>query len=188
MEQLRVVDTPGGALTYILIKKRIKNLNLRIGRDGQAVVSVPMSCPASRADQFVREKSGWIARVTRLQEAARPELPPEPDRETCRQLLKEALDQVYPLIQPLGVAYPQLKLRRMKSQWGNCHWNQGYITLNVALVRCPEHLRRYVALHELVHFLQPNHGEQFYAIMDALMPQWKRYRKELKQYAGALDG
>ena len=79
----------------------------------------------------------------------------------CLRLLGEALDRVYPLVQPLGVAWPELRLRRMKSQWGNCHWRQGYITLNTALARCPETLRDYVALHELVHFVHPDHGPGF---------------------------
>lgn len=55
----------------------------------------------------------------------------------------------------------------MRSQWGNCHYQQGYITLNTALARCPEPLRDYVALHELVHFLHHDHGTGFYAAMDA---------------------
>ena len=62
MEQYRVVDTPQGTLTYLLIKKRVKNLNLRLGRQGEIVLSVPLRCPADQADQFIREKSGWIVR------------------------------------------------------------------------------------------------------------------------------
>ena len=102
--------------------------------------------------------------------------------------LGEALDRVYPLVQPLGVAWPELRLRRMKSQWGNCHWRQGYITLNTALARCPETLRDYVALHELVHFVHPDHGPGFYGLMDRLMPDWRQRRKELRRYGGALVG
>ena len=98
----------------------------------------------------------------------------------CLRLLGEALDRVYPLVQPLGVAWPELRLRRMKSQWGNCHWRQGYITLNTALARCPETLRDYVALHELVHFVHPDHGPGFYGLMDRLMPDWKEKRVRLK--------
>ena len=101
---------------------------------------------------------------------------------------REALDRVYPLVQPLGVAWPELRLRRMKSQWGNCHWRQGYITLNTALARCPETLRDYVALHELVHFVHPDHGPGFYGLMDRLMPDWRQRRKELRRYGGALAG
>ena len=68
----------------------------------------------------------------------------------------------------------------MKSQWGNCHWAQGYITLNAALARCPEELRDYVALHELIH------GPGFHGRMDALMPDWRRRRQQLKGYASLL--
>ena len=108
-------------------------------------------------------------------------------REEQARLLREALERVYPLAASLGVAFPELKLRKLKSQWGNCHWAQGYITLNTALARCPEELRDYVALHELVHFLHHDHGPGFYARMDALMPDWRRRRKTLKGYSGALE-
>ena len=47
-------------------------------------------------------------------------------------------------------------------------------------------LRDYVALHELVHFLHHDHGPGFYAVMDALMPQWRQLRQELKRYAVVL--
>ena len=101
-------------------------------------------------------------------------------------LLGEAVLRVYPLVAGGGVLMPQIKLRKMKSQWGNCHYRQGYITLNTALARCPEFLRDYVALHELVHFLHHDHGPGFYAAMDARMPDWRKRRQDLKRYARAL--
>ena len=154
MEQYRLVATPEGPITYRLVKKRVKNLNLRLDRTGEVVLSVPLRCPAERADAFVIEKSGWI--VGHL---------PRPES---------------------GVPAPQIKLRKMKSQWGNCHYRQGYITLNTALARCPEFLRDYVALHELVHFLHHDHGPGFYAAMDVRMPDWRKRRQDLKKYAQAL--
>ena len=60
MEQYRVVDTHSGSLTYLLVKKRVKNLNLRLDRRGEVVLSAPLRCSPERADAFVREKSGWI--------------------------------------------------------------------------------------------------------------------------------
>ena len=98
----------------------------------------------------------------------------------------EAVVRVYPLVAPDGCPLPQVKLRKMRSQWGNCHYQQGYITLNTALARCPEPLRDYVALHELVHFLHHDHGTGFYAAMDARMPDWRARRQELKGYAQAI--
>ena len=37
----------------------------------------------------------------------------------------------------------------------------------------------YVILHELVHTVVPNHGADFYALMDRFMPGWKKIRKAL---------
>ena len=131
--QLRMVDTPRGPLTYALTRKRVKNLNLRVGAGGDVTVSLPLRCPVKQADDFVRAKSGWIldAVARRAERQAEP-LPPV-SREDQARLLREALTRMYPLVSPLGVAFPELKLRKLKSQWGNCHWAQGYITLNTAL-------------------------------------------------------
>ena len=187
LPQLRMVDTPRGPLTYTLSRKRVKNLNLRIGSDNEIAVSIPLRCSVKQADDFIREKSGWIQDALSRREARQVEPLPPVSREECARLLGEALTRVYPLVQPLGVAFPLLKLRALKTQWGNCHWAQGYITLNTALARCPGELREYVALHELVHFLHHDHGPGFYAQMDALMPDWKQRRKRLKCYGRALE-
>lgn len=185
--QLRLVDTLCGPITYTLTRKRVKNLNLRIGSGGEISVSIPLRCPVKQADDLIREKSGWILdAIGRRRERQAEPLPAVP-REECARLLNEALVRVYPLVEPLGVVFPVLKLRALKSQWGNCHWAQKYITLNTALARCPEELRDYVALHELVHFLHHDHGPGFYARMDVLMPDWRQRRKALKRYGGALE-
>lgn len=185
MEQKRFVQTSAGAIDYTLVRKRIKNLNLRIRDDGSVVLSVPMRCTVEQADGFITSKCEWIlAHRKRIDECAA--LLPEETADICASRLQEALDRVYPMVAPYGVQRPGLKIRTMRTQWGNCHWMQGYITLNRMLHRCPAELREYVALHELVHFLHHDHGPGFYAAMDKLMPDWKARRKELKRYATAL--
>lgn len=184
--QLRRVETPDGPITYTLSRKAVKNLNLRVGGDGSVSVSIPLRCPAERADVFLREKSAWIVRALERRGADLAEPLPVPPADVCARRLEAALERMYPLVRPLGVLRPALKIRQLKSQWGNCHWARGYITLNAALARCPEELRDYVALHELVHFLHHDHGPGFYARMDALMPDWRERRAELKRYGSAL--
>ena len=186
-EQTRVVETDHGVISYVRRRKRVKNLNLRVGSGGMVFLSVPLACPDERADNMIREKSGWILLTSqRVRERESVELFPAVDRKECRRLLGQALVRMYPLVAPYGVDFPELKVRKMRSQWGNCHWVQGYITLNAALSRCPEELRDYVALHELVHFLHHDHGTEFYAVMTRLMPDWKVRRQELKRWGAAL--
>lgn len=185
MEQQRFVQTEAGPICYVLIRKQVKNLNLRIREDGSVVLSVPLRCTAAQADGFIASRYAWIEKhQQRCQECA--PLLPEENKAVCAARLEQALDRVCPLVLPYGVRRPILKIRSMRTQWGNCHWTQGYITLNRVLHRCPAHLREYVALHELVHFLHHDHGAGFYAVMDELMPDWKQRRKELKRYAFAL--
>lgn len=183
----RTLDTPHGIISYTLVCKTVKRLNLRISRTGEIVLTLPQNCTIAQGEDFLRAKSGWVLEhLERMRRETVADLPPEPAREECARLLKQALDRVYPLTAPLGVERPRLKLRRMRSQWGNCHWSQGYITLNTALARCPEELRDYVALHELIHFLHHDHGPGFYAQMDRLMPDWKERRLRLRRYGSAL--
>lgn len=186
-EQIRMIETNLGSVPCLFLRKQVKNLNLHIRRDGMIVLSVPMRCDQIYADEFVRSKAAWIIKsretVLKTDENLKVDLP---ERKECIRILREALDLAYPLAVPLGISYPVLKVRKMKSQWGNCHYVQGYITLNLALAGCPEELRVYVALHELIHFLHPDHGPDFYACMDSLMSDWKVRRARLKGYTSLL--
>ena len=182
--QLRTINSGGKCLEYRLVRKAVRRLNLRISPVGEVLVSVPVRVPARRADAFVLDKLAWIEKH---RSQPRETLLPMPDDEMCRGMLCRAVERVYPMVSPLGVIFPEIRVRSLKSQWGNCHWRQGYITLNRALCRCPQPLRDYVALHELVHFLYHDHGPLFYGCMDRLMPDWKQRRSQLRHYRAALD-
>jgi predicted metal-dependent hydrolase len=43
-------------------RKRVRNLNLRVTRDGQVELSIPYGCPRSQAEAFVRSHQGWVER------------------------------------------------------------------------------------------------------------------------------
>lgn len=72
---------------------------------------------------------------------------------------------------------PDLRLRHMPTRWGSCTPN-GSIYINPALIQASGSCIEYVIVHELCHFVHRYHDEQFYALLDRLLPDWKR-RKEL---------
>ena len=183
----RSIKTECGIITYYLERKRVKNLNLRINSIGEVMVSIPSYCGVKCADELICKKSEWITAVLRQREQNCAPLLPAVAKEEIRTQLLQAVEEMYPLVREAGVAMPEVKLRKMKSQWGNCHWAQGYITLNTALSRCPKELREYVALHELVHFLHHDHSALFYEAMEERMPDWKARRNLLKRYHHALE-
>ena len=93
-EQTRTVDTPQGPLTYVLVRKPVKNLNLRVCFGEKIMVSIPRRYSVERADDFVREKSGWVWDILHRQESRREISLPSVSPEECGRLLREALLRV----------------------------------------------------------------------------------------------
>lgn len=57
---VRRIQTADKQIRYTLTYKKVKNINLRIQRDGSVVVSAPVYTKPERIDAFVRSKAGWI--------------------------------------------------------------------------------------------------------------------------------
>ncbi|THF70988.1 M48 family metallopeptidase [Deinococcus sp. Arct2-2] len=79
----------------------------------------------------------------------------------------------------LGVRVQRYFLQRMKTRWGSCNHQAQHIRLNTELVKKPKDLLEYVVVHELVHLLEPTHGEQFVRLLDQHYPRWREARAEL---------
>jgi predicted metal-dependent hydrolase len=92
------------------------------------------------------------------------------------------LKVLYPLISRQGVPFPEIKVRKMKRRWGSCQTN-GCITLNLRLIQASIPYIDYVMIHELCHLVEPNHSRRFYALLDALLPDWRGRRERLNRLA-----
>ena len=79
----------------------------------------------------------------------------------------------------LGVKVRGYFLQRMKTKWGSCNQRAGHIRLTTELVTKPKDLLEYVVVHEMLHLLEPTHGERFVALLDRHWPQWQESRREL---------
>lgn len=56
----RVVETERGEISYILTKKNVKNVNMRIKPDGTVNVSAHTSISVKEIDGFVKEKADFV--------------------------------------------------------------------------------------------------------------------------------
>jgi predicted metal-dependent hydrolase len=179
------VETVNGPVTYTLTIKNVKNLNLRVGPDGEVDVSAGPRVPPEAADRLIRDRSGWVLRAqARMRSRNVPAV--SPDLTRGPEVIFEAVERLYPLVAALGIPKPEVTLRKMTSRWGSCHYTRRRITLNRALSAVPTECLDYVVVHELTHFLCPNHSAQFYAQLAAFMPDWARRRSLLRTYEGLL--
>ncbi len=87
----------------------------------------------------------------------------------------------------LGVPAPRYFLQRMKTRWGSCNPATGTIRLNTELVKKPRELLDYVVVHELLHLIEPTHGERFIGLLDQHFPAWREARMELNDLPLGAD-
>lgn len=69
-----------------------------------------------------------------------------------------------------------------RSRWGSCTPSQGTIRISSRLREMPSWVLDYVIVHELAHLLQPSHGPQFWALVDAY-PRTERARGFLEGFS-----
>ncbi|MDE6889386.1 MAG: M48 family metallopeptidase [Eubacterium sp.] len=241
-------------ISYTLIRKNVKNINLRIKPDGSVVVSADPRVPRSYIDDFVMSKIPFIQKARdgmqqrkdgeegrqlltgeriaylggtlslQVEQADRRLVPVwleqvEQGRITqfsrnndaeavfCRDgrlylyaseqssqenrqqlfdswqkiqagiLCRKISRQYYPVFEKLGIPYPKISIRKMRSRWGSCTPAKHKITFNSLLLEKPLESVEYVVVHEFSHFIHPNHSPAFYQFIEQILPDW-RIRKE----------
>jgi len=79
------------------------------------------------------------------------------------------------------IPIPNLKIRKMTSRWGVCNIRNHNVTLNYQLSKYDICCLDYVIVHELSHFIHPNHSKDFWNLVSKYYPQYKECRKMLKE-------
>lgn len=75
---------------------------------------------------------------------------------------------------------PALKISNMRSRFGVCYYKKQSITLASMLIHYNIECITYVIVHELCHFMQPNHSPKFYNIIALYLPNYKSIQQKLK--------
>jgi predicted metal-dependent hydrolase len=81
---------------------------------------------------------------------------------------------------PRGVRW----VSNQNSRWGSCTPSEGTIRLSHRLQGMPEYVVDYVLLHELAHLIVPDHGDRFWALLEAY-PKTERARGYLEGVVAA---
>jgi predicted metal-dependent hydrolase len=99
-----------------------------------------------------------------------------------RKQLRQAIPAVLAKWQPkVGVTVPKWSIRRMKTKWGSCNRETGHVWFNLELAKKSPDSLEYLAVHEMAHLIERNHGERFTKLMDKCMPDWRARRDRLNE-------
>lgn len=205
-----IITTPAAGIPVEVRRKRVKNFNLRVRADGTVVLSIPLHASMATARAFVARKEPWIARHVDRQaavEGGRETEPGETARDTWERthlwgeplspaiasdeggvaaLHAREVERVLPqavekLESAMGVHASRWSIRRMKTRWGSCTPASGAIRINARLAAYPPACLEFVVAHELVHLMEPNHGQRFHMLLDIYCPRNRELAAALKK-------
>ena len=175
-------------IKIIVTFRRTSRLSMRIAKDGNVHVSAPISLSKEEVKRFVNDHQEWIenARKRTLEAETRrksfyAQLPLSKKTEKTAAMVR--LDRtIQPLLeyhcQKMNVRPSRISYKAMISRWGMCNTNTKEICFSLYLLLLPEWCIEHVVVHELAHLLVPNHGPQFYVLMDQFFPMWKEAKRE----------
>jgi len=235
--EIRTVVVNEHKIVYCLERKNVKNLNLRVRKDGNVFASANFDVSYEKIDNFVCSRASFIFKsIDKFQRFNLYRQQPknyvsgetfyvqgrglrlkvlkadkdsvfsdgiyiylsvkEPENfkkkqnminkflnQQCKDVFNEIINNIYPIFSKYGVDMPVLRIRDMKTRWGSCLAKKGIITLNNRLIEAPRSCIEYVIMHEMCHFIHPNHSKEFYNYLTMLMPDWQERKKALEKNA-----
>ena len=171
-------------IEYTLERKPVKNINLRVRRDGSVYVSANRRVPNEVIERFILTNANkilaWIERADELRDIEESSSAAKYSNDEIIRTLTEVFDEIYEIFAARGIEKPTLRIRKMKTRWGSCNPSKNVITLNSRLIAHPRECIEYVVVHEFCHFFEANHSARFYAKMNEFMPDWKERRDVLE--------
>ena|SRR5437773_11079319 len=81
--------------------------------------------------------------------------------------------------QKFGISVNTLTLRPMINKWASCS-TDGNLNFNLELLTLERELGEYVIVHELLHFVAPNHSKLWKSLMRVYLGDYEIAQERLK--------
>jgi predicted metal-dependent hydrolase len=167
-------------------------MSIRIVKNGDVHVSVPIGMPKKVVEQFIEEHRDWISEArkkTYENQQRRAAFYSQLPLQTQAQA-DDALQRLKNLIEPMverhskeiGVKPSAVHYKAMISRWGVCNVKDKSICFSAYLLLLPEWCVEHAVVHELCHLLEPSHNARFHALMDKYFPRWREARRLSHHY------
>lgn len=85
-----------------------------------------------------------------------------------------------------GYTVNRIFIRGQKTRWGSCS-RLGNLNFNWRLIMAPLEVIDYIVIHELSHLREMNHSVNFWRLVEKFCPDYKKYRKWLRENGFSLS-
>lgn len=163
-------------ISYEIIRSKIKNLYIYV-KEGKVTVKAPTKMKDKLIQEFVNKKAKWIYNSLKKENDKKEEHIEEEDIQKLKIIVKKYIEKYTKLLKETP---NKVRIRDIKYAWGSCSSNRN-ITINQKLANKKEEITEYVVLHEMCHLKYMNHSKDFWNLLENHMPEYKKYRKILKE-------
>ena len=168
---------------YTLIRSHRRTVSLEVRRDLIVLVRAPLRCPKGEIDRFVQRHEDWI--VAHLEkQRQRVAAHPEPTEEERKALIARAKAELPPKVAHyaalMGVEPTGITITSARTRFGSCS-GKNRLSFTWRLMDYPEEAIDSVVVHELAHIVHKNHGKDFYALVESVLPDYKQRKKLLER-------
>ena len=176
-----------------VIKSSRRTMSMEVRPDGSILVRAPFRASAEEIGNFVCSHKSWVEkqrirmrkRADEIRLAEQNPLSPEDIRLLADQALRELPPRIAAYAGQMGVTYGRVTIRNQKTRWGSCS-SKGNLNFNCLLMLTPREVQDYVIVHELSHRKEMNHSPKFWAVVEEVLPDYKKRRNWLRENGSAI--
>lgn len=104
-------------------------------------------------------------------------------REKAKQRLPQQVDV---FSKKMGVSPSGIRIHDLKNRWASCTAN-GMLNFHWRCMMAPLSAIEYIVVHELSHLKHPNHNNEFWGLVEKVLPEYEQAKGWLRFYGAGLE-
>ncbi len=205
MSMEQVLDYGDVRIPYEIVPSRRKSYALHFTAEKGLEVRVPLRFSELIVRKLLTQHEDWIrkkyAAYQALEERKKNSPYSEEDVLHLQKIYRKAAKEYFPkrveyyvnelfwedseIYAESGKPYVNITIRDQKTRWGSCS-SKGTLSFSWRLMLAPPRVLDYVVLHEICHLKEMNHSAAFWNLVGSVMPDYKEYRKWLRDHGSEL--
>lgn len=167
---------------YTVIRSGRRTMGIEITRDLKVLIRAPMRSSKRDIDAMVEKYQDWIESHL-VKQKRRNDARPEPTELEAAELKNKAKTllpvRVAYFSEVMGLKPTGITITGAQKRFGSCS-GKNRISFSWRLMNYPEAAIDYVVVHELAHIRHKNHGKEFYALIESVLPDYMDRKKLLR--------
>jgi len=132
----------------------------------------------AQIEAFLEKNTAWIQKQQKI---SKQKILTDDELTYLKQKARAYIpERVVYFAEKYGFEYEKIRITSARTRWGSCS-SRKTLSFSCRLMQYRKECVDYVIIHELCHLRQMNHGPKFWAEVEAIMPEYKKWERELKE-------